>query len=157
MSPTKLQKRDRAALHELEKDGRIQKADVVNAARPKSSPLHRHFEWSDKRCGELYRLEQAQTVIQSYTDNAVIDDIVIQLPHYIRDCDKASNEPGYVALDKVQEDRRMGIVSLQSEADRVKSSLSRARAIASALGMRAELERMLEDVLLTIERLRKAA
>lgn len=33
---------------------------VVEAARPKDSPIHNLFEWNDGRAAELYRVEQAR-------------------------------------------------------------------------------------------------
>lgn len=39
-------------------------AMVSNAADPQS-PLHRYFEWDDKKCGRLYRLTQARHLIAS--------------------------------------------------------------------------------------------
>jgi hypothetical protein len=38
---------------------------VVTASRPKSAPLHRHFEWSDKVAAERYREAQAALIIRS--------------------------------------------------------------------------------------------
>jgi hypothetical protein len=35
-------------------------SDVVSAAKRKSSPLHRYFQWDDTRAAELYRLDQAR-------------------------------------------------------------------------------------------------
>lgn len=57
-----------AALAKLEdRRGRLLPPHVVDAARPKSSPLHRYFEWRDGRAAELYRLEQAKQIIRKVT------------------------------------------------------------------------------------------
>lgn len=46
-------------------EGRLTPALVVAAARPKSHPLHDHFEWSNQIAGEKYRLIQARELIAS--------------------------------------------------------------------------------------------
>lgn len=38
---------------------------VVNAAKPKSSPLHALFEWNDKIAAHEHRLQQANALIRS--------------------------------------------------------------------------------------------
>lgn len=38
---------------------------VVDTARPKSHPLHSHFEWDDSIAGEKYREHQASELIRS--------------------------------------------------------------------------------------------
>lgn len=44
--------------------GILSPQDVVEAAEPKSSPLHSHFEWDDTEAGRKYRLEQARQLIR---------------------------------------------------------------------------------------------
>jgi len=47
------------------RNGGILKAeDVVEAARPKSSPLHSRFNWNDSEAAHQFRLEQARKLIQ---------------------------------------------------------------------------------------------
>lgn len=45
--------------------GVIQPPDVVNAAKPKSSPIHNAFEWNDSIAAEQFRLQQARALINS--------------------------------------------------------------------------------------------
>ena len=44
--------------------GRCNARTFYNAARDKSNYLHRHLEWSDKVCGDKYRLEQIRELIR---------------------------------------------------------------------------------------------
>lgn len=44
-------------------DGVLQAADVVEAARPKTSPLHSSFTWDDTEAAREYRLWQARMLI----------------------------------------------------------------------------------------------
>jgi hypothetical protein len=47
-----------------EEHGELTAQAVLDAARPKSHPLHSRFEWNDKAAGEAYRLEQARELIR---------------------------------------------------------------------------------------------
>ena len=157
MRPTKLQERDRKALRKLEKDGRLNKHDVVDAARDPKSALHRHFTWSDKRCGELHRAEEALSLIESYhVQMVIVDQVIDDLPFYVNDPSKTAKDPGHIALPKLQEDRRLGLIALRNEAERVHSALTRARGIAVALGLQSELENMLIDMSSIVQRMRAA-
>lgn len=52
-------------LHELDAQRRLTPANVVAAARPEASPLHRGFEWDDSAAAEAYRLDQARYILRS--------------------------------------------------------------------------------------------
>lgn len=49
----------------VETSGRLDPQLVVRTARPKGSPLHRHFEWDDRKAGERFRLWQARQLVRS--------------------------------------------------------------------------------------------
>jgi hypothetical protein len=44
--------------------GRLFPRDVVEEARPATSPLHNSFEWDDGKAAEAWRIEQARHLIQ---------------------------------------------------------------------------------------------
>jgi hypothetical protein len=44
--------------------GELPPRAVVDAARPKRSPLHSYFEWDDGEAAEAYRIIQAQDLIR---------------------------------------------------------------------------------------------
>lgn len=44
--------------------GDLKPKAVVDAARRKSHPLHKHFEWEDAVAAEAYRLDQARALIR---------------------------------------------------------------------------------------------
>jgi hypothetical protein len=53
------------ALRGLQRDdGTILPADVVEHARPESSPLHRFFEWDDSAAAAEYRIAQARRLLR---------------------------------------------------------------------------------------------
>lgn len=45
-------------------NGRLTPQTVVDEARRRNNPLHRHFEWNDKSAAEAYRLDQARSLIR---------------------------------------------------------------------------------------------
>ena len=82
------------------KHGTLTPALVVKEARPKSAPLHNHFEWDDAAAGERYRLIQAHELIQSvrvtYTDKK-------GAPQSIRAFHAVREQSGKVAYRPVEE------------------------------------------------------
>lgn len=52
-------------LYRLQKEGRGEPSDVVEAARSPKSPMHAQFEWDDSKAAEAHRLEQARYLIRS--------------------------------------------------------------------------------------------
>jgi hypothetical protein len=49
----------------LANNGRLTPHAVVDSARNRRSPLHPHFEWSDKIAAEAYRLDQARELVRT--------------------------------------------------------------------------------------------
>ena len=47
--------------------GTITPTHVVDYAEAKDSPLHRYFEWNDKKAADQHRLQQARQLIASVT------------------------------------------------------------------------------------------
>ena len=47
--------------------GEVKSQELVDTARPTSSPIHDAFEWDDSIAGEKYRLIQADTWIRNVT------------------------------------------------------------------------------------------
>jgi hypothetical protein len=44
--------------------GKLTPEQVLTAAKPKSSPLHQHFQWDDSEAAKQYRLMQAGQLIR---------------------------------------------------------------------------------------------
>ena len=56
---------DRTAIMEIaERKGRIEPADIVEAARDPDHPLHGRFEWDDSKAAHSYRLIRAMLLIR---------------------------------------------------------------------------------------------
>lgn len=59
----------------LEKDGRLDPADVVEAARDPASPLHGYFEWDDTEAARQHRLGQARQLIRRIKIETVVHSV----------------------------------------------------------------------------------
>lgn len=125
----------RRALRALERSGRLTPGDVVEAGRDPESPLHPMFEWDDGKAAERWRLEQARSLIRSVTIRVEIsEDRVITAPVYIRDGDIPLGDQGYRTLPSIKDDPDACRSALYVELLRVEGLLSRAEALAEALG-----------------------
>ena len=73
------------ALKEIAKrdGGFLRPQAVVDAARPKTSPLHNVFTWNDTEAAKRYRLIQAQKLIRSFTITTERDGNEITTPVFI--------------------------------------------------------------------------
>lgn len=63
--------------------GLLRPAAVVEAARPKTSPLHGVFCWDDTKAAELYRLDQAQRLIRSFRVTIESDGRDVEVPVFV--------------------------------------------------------------------------
>lgn len=52
-------------LQEIAKEGKASAAAILDVAKSTNSPLHRYFEWDDKRAAHQYRLGQADDMARS--------------------------------------------------------------------------------------------
>lgn len=50
--------------HIIDQQGSVAPSELVDAARPVSSPAHAAFEWNDRLAGEQWRLNQARQYIR---------------------------------------------------------------------------------------------
>lgn len=47
-----------------DRDGALSPSAIVEAARPKNSPLHQYFTWNSEKAADAYRLDQARALIR---------------------------------------------------------------------------------------------
>lgn len=117
---------------------------VVNDAKSAKSPLHRYFEWDDKKAADRYRLEQARELIRSVKVHIEVRDETIAVPKYVHT--PGSRNQGYVEVAAIRSDVDRARETLAKEMDRVVSALRRAEAVASALGLQGEVKELSDKV-----------
>lgn len=132
-------------------DGRVTPKLVVDTARDKKSPLHPYFEWDDRKAGEVYRLDQARTLIRSVVitqEPEIVRDL--RVPNFVRDPDQPPDKQGYISIARVRSDEDAARAVLLNEFGYAASALQRARNVAAAL----DLEGEVGDIISRVERTR---
>lgn len=127
-----------------DKHGRILPKLVVAAARNPRSPLHREFEWDDKKAAEIHRLDRAQALIREVKVSFTVDDVKFAAPYFVSD--PSSRESAYVPTTAAAKDEELSEVILMDELRRIESAVIRARSIAAAFDLQSHFDRMLDDV-----------
>jgi hypothetical protein len=158
----KREQRIAAALNEIRSSnrGRLTAAAVVEAARNPRHPLHREFQWDDKKAAQLQRLDRARELI------CVVSIVVSQQPHkitcpfYIRDPSLPAKTPGYTAINSDSIAARDAQNIIIDEMARIEGNIERARGVCAFLGKRfpsvpRRLQQLLQeavDIRLAVER-----
>lgn len=99
--------------------GRLAAADVVEAARPKRSPLHEFFTWDNSEAAEQWRLHQARMmlcfIVHVETDPAT---------------GRESSTRQFVVIERGQEDGRSyeSVIEVMADAERRELLIERALA-----------------------------
>jgi hypothetical protein len=139
-----LDERRRAIEACTDKHGRILPKLVVDAARSPKSPLHKEFEWDDRKAALVQRLDRAQELIREVKLMVIHDAIKISAPYFVSD--PTSRESAYVATTTAARDEELSESILMDELRRIESAVVRARALAAAFGLVGHFDRMLSDV-----------
>lgn len=127
--------------------GVLRPDDVVEAARDKDSPLHGCFEWDKTKAALEHWRDVARTLIRSVRVVIQNETTTIRAPYFVRDPDAASKDQGYVALKSIRSESEQARELLVDEFTRAAAALRRAKEIARALDMHAEIEPLLVGVL----------
>jgi hypothetical protein len=148
----------RQRLEEIrEANGGILSAEaIVEDARQKDSPLHGEFEWHVKTAAYQYWLDTARKLIRSVRV-VVSEETVMRAPKYVRDPRAENDTQGYVSLYSLRTDEDAAQATVMREFHRIESALRRAQSVADVLGFRDVLDDLLEQIISTRQRLRKAA
>jgi hypothetical protein len=135
----------RAAIEALEdSSGIVTPERVVDAARDPDHPLHDCFDWDMERAAREHWLDTARSLIREVKIRVRIERRVITSVAYVRDPRLPARQAGYVALTEAARRHDLSRDVLEAELDRCTAALTRARAVASVLGMAADLEDLLE-------------
>lgn len=142
------------ALHELAKKhrGRLTPELVVEAAKDKTSPLHGCFNWNVKAAAYQHWLYQARKLIMSVRVEITTTQFAVKAPAYVRDPAAPGGTQGFASLSRLRSDEEMAREAVIAEFSRAASALSRARAVAVALGLADEIEELRGQVLALAER-----
>jgi hypothetical protein len=131
----------------LDQDGTLTPDAVLEAARPKGSPIHDLFTWDDKVAGARYRIEEARTVIRRVRVEIITESREIRTVGYIRDPERAHRDQGYVKTKLLRTRAEVAMEALDAEIMQVAARIERVRKVAIGLGLEAECELRLAGLL----------
>jgi len=124
-------------------DGVLTPSDVVEDARRATSPLHNFFTWDDTVAAHQYRLDQARTLIRNVKVEVVTTTHTIVAPCYVRDPRVDAATQGYCSTAEIRNESTVAADALRYEFDRAIAMLTRAVAIADALGLGPDVQDLL--------------
>ena len=136
--------------------GALTPALIIEDAKQADSPLHDCFEWDVEKAAYVAWTSTARAIIRRVVLTETTEHISISAPFFVRDPD-AGKAQGYVSLTELRDDPERALASLKLEFGRAESALTRARGIAVALGLEAELDAMLKQLVRVRRQAEKAA
>lgn len=86
--------------------GVLKVEDVLAEARDEDSPLHKHFEWDDSEAAELYRRQQARSLIQK-CKITLIDSQPVEIRAFVSLPTDRENGGGYRLTSEVVSNEQM--------------------------------------------------
>lgn len=136
--------------------GRITPDAVLADAKSPKSPLHDQFEWDDSEAAKQWRLNQARELIRSVRVDITTESRTVSTVCYVRD-PSAGEAQGYVEVAKLRDNKSLASEALHAEIRQANALVARARSLAEALGLSAEIEMVAESVETLRVRLDEAA
>jgi len=134
-----------AAIKALESDaGEITAQQVVEAAKPKESPLHDLFEWNKAKASEQWWLHQARLVIGAVRIQVTTQDFTYKAPAYV--VDTTVKGSGYRSTMALKGDTESARESLIYTLEVAAGHLRRALDLAVPLGLSGEIDTLIEQV-----------
>jgi hypothetical protein len=135
-------------LEELKKleraNGRLIATDVVAAAENPKHPLHDRFNWDKEDASHKYRLHQARVLIRQVRVDVIINTHVERVVAYVRDPERPKD---YRRAERLVSRKDLAKQVLLEEVGRAVAALKRARAVAVALGLTREVEKMIRGLM----------
>jgi hypothetical protein len=151
----------RDELLKLEIDNRITAERVEEAARDPHHPLHGEFEWRDDVAGYQHRLDQARRlIVRVRVEYRTTPGVVVKACVYMRDPKVPHHEQGYVRVSVLSQNEHDAHGAMMIELTRASAILTRAREQAAALGLRSQVDAIvqaLNDLLSSLEDLSESS
>jgi hypothetical protein len=130
----------------LERQGRTTAEDILTDAKRPDSPLHDLYDWDVTKAAESHWLDRTRQIIRFVRIVVHTQHQTIRIPRYIRDPSLHGHEQGYVSVERVRLEEQLAYRALVTELERVTSSLRRARAIATGVGLEGDIDELLARV-----------
>lgn len=127
-------------------DGVLTPSAVVEAARDEDHPLHDQFEWDDGRAAQAHRLQQARALIRSVQVVVTHEARSVSVVRYVRHPDRPKHAQGYAAFEELLHDADGRQAVLAEEFRRAHAAMKRARDLAAAFDLAAEVDAIIEQM-----------
>lgn len=130
--------------------------NVVTAAKNQLHPWHKRFDWDDASAAHKHRLDTAREIIRSVHVRVISQTRVMYGPAYVRNPEPSAPQ-GYIETAKAASQRELAVQVMAQEMARIRGCIERARALSVQLGLEAEFDGLIADVMKVEERLEQAA
>lgn len=127
------------AVRSLERRGDIDPSDVIEAARPERSPLHRYFEWNPEVNHRARLMEQARDLIRRVRIEVTVRRRIIAVPAYVA---LPGRRNVYRSIVRIASDDEMKRRTMVAEMKRVSDAANRAEQLAQYFGLATEVRRI---------------
>lgn len=136
------------ALHQIAEanNGTLTPDAVVATARNPKSVLHDFFTWDDSIAAQQYRNEQARSLIRSVRIEFKTETRVYSSVGYVRDPELPNDEQGYTSITRLRNKPDAARDAICREFAMAAAALRRAREIATALGLKEEIDTMINRI-----------
>ncbi len=135
--------------------GRLTADLVVEDAKNRTSPLHPLFTWDRSKAAAAYWLAEAREVIASVRLVVTNETTTLRVPVYVRATDMVGQ--GYRSVRALRADPAQARESLIYTLEVAAGHLRRAMDLAGPLGLSADIDRLIEEVVGVQRALEKAA
>lgn len=137
-----------AALEALADDNGDVDADRVwKAAQSSNHLLHglKEWRWDEHEAAVEHWRYIARRIIASCHVRVTFHEVEFSVPKYVRDPSKPYYEQGYAMTHRIADDNELARTALESEISRIEGAIKRALALARALDLEREFERMMRQ------------
>ncbi len=118
-----------AAVKSLERNGRVDPNDLIEAACDSGHPCHGDFTWDDALAGKERRRDQARKIIRTCNFQLLVDEVTTSVVSYVPSPDNDENT--FTAVAKVRSKTKVSAL-LVSELAMLQGVVSRVYGIACA-------------------------
>jgi hypothetical protein len=147
---------ERLAMLTQQAGGILTPEAVVKDAMTEDSPLHGLFEWDQSKAAWSHWLDRARQIIRSVRINFRDDTTSVSVVAYARD-PNMGDEQGYRQTLSIRSDQELAREVLVQEFGRAAAYLRRARELAVAFSLEAEVEDIQSRLSLLRERIASEA
>jgi len=93
--------------------GKLDPAQLIEAARDENSPLHSCFEWDDSAAAAQWRMEQARELIRRVRIEVTVEETTIRTVQYVRDVDAPADQAGYANIMRIRKPQAVDVVAAE--------------------------------------------